>query len=1563
MQRIFGIQPYFKRVILFIALGVALMTSCVADADVIITTSYRGNWQVLEYFGPMVGGCGVTTSEAQIKSCVDVSAISQGYTGDGWMTPDSYAGCDPIRNPFQCTTESFTGHSGGSAEIGMDCPNGGSPNPSLGPQHAGPVPGWCLILGIAPPPATVPTCDNGLPPPSGQSTCASVAEVNTGNPDDCQCGGDPINIGSGNMYFETTDYQTGGVFPIKFTRSYNSAIAVQGVSPDGADQMMGTGWTSSISGPHLYVNIIQQFYTCEYQDGQGNPVDFICPATSSPVLVTVWRPDGRQSVFSGTISDQSAITFGGLSPQPGAQGQLSYGPLPAPLPARGYANGYSYLRMDGYTEYFNDLGQLLMVRNLHGLLQVYEYNSANQVVSVKIVRDTTFNPAWDVMNPRITFTYDSSNRIHTMTSIYGQNHTGAGIYTYNYDAKNNLAQVQYPDGSAVQYLYEDANYPNAMTGIVDENGNRYSTWGYDSAGRANLSFNGNGTSTSNNTSIVYNTDGSADVTEPTGLIRHLDFTSINGIKLLTHASAPCILCQDKSQSLSYDSNGFIASKTDFKGNVTNYTHDSLGHELTKIEGYGTQDQRTTVTTWSDLVNLPKQVTIYNASNQPVLQTNNCYNYIGTACSDSTAIGAVWTTTRSDPATGVFRTVTYTYRDATEQVCAGAPKFMKGPRTDTDETTSYAIGAFCEIGGVSYKPVPGGNISLGYGLGVDGDGLITGISYPSLNASQDEGLSFSYDARQRILTKALSGHDGLKTIQLTYDLAGNLTKVTLPTGGYVQYFYDTSHHLTSILKSNNDKIVFTLDALGNRIHTKYYDADGTQLRDVQSSYNNLNQLHQEIGGAGQITAYAYDANGNLTTVTDPRLNNTTFLFDSLNRRYGTVDSSSGNTTYALDALNHITDITDPRGLNIHYVYDAFGDVLTEVSPDKGTTQYTYDLGGNQISKTDSRGKIENRVYDAINRLTLISYPQNSAKNITLIYDQIHQGQNTCAGFSTDSGASPFFTGPVLGKLLCIADSSGTTVFSGRDGYGNLTGKVVFANGIQTGVGYIYDLSNNLIQIGITPGTSSTVNLVNYQRDDLGRVTEVDGQNGYSGTPFGLTKNITYLPFGPLTSLRYSNSLLEIRTFDADYRLTGISIPGVMGLGYAYDADDNITAITDSVNATGRTFAQILGYDAMNRLGSANGSYGNFTYTYDLDGNMTTKTTVSTGKVRTYAYDSLSNHLLTSTGGSGGVTNFTYDAFGNLDTDGTYNYNHDLTERLTSVGNGTTTVGTYTYNGLGQRVKKVADGTTSYFIYDEEGHLLMELDGTGGIRESFVWLGDRPIAYFPGAINNVLNAHYIHVDQLNTPRVITSHAQTIGWMWQSDPFGSGAAAAISFGSGFMLRLPGHYYDSETGDDYNYFRQYDPGTGRYIESDPMGLGGGINTYGYAGDNPVKSIDPYGLCGTEPDEKPKVPVPGYKAPKDCIHDTLRKVYGDEAALRAEFFTATNLIPNTPNAKAAQEAAVAKGGLVYGPQLFQQTPLATGAARVAPAIDIFFGTLSFSATWQYWFAYRQCYYGNPDRW
>jgi RHS repeat-associated protein len=109
------------------------------------------------------------------------------------------------------------------------------------------------------------------------------------------------------------------------------------------------------------------------------------------------------------------------------------------------------------------------------------------------------------------------------------------------------------------------------------------------------------------------------------------------------------------------------------------------------------------------------------------------------------------------------------------------------------------------------------------------------------------------------------------------------------------------------------------------------------------------------------------------------------------------------------------------------------------------------------------------------------------------------------------------------------------------------------------------------------------------------------------------------------------------------------------------------------------------------------------------------------------------------------------------------------------------------------------------------------------------------------------YFISPDQLNTPCAVTDNTGKVIWSWASEPFGSMPPSEDPDGDGqsftLNLRFPGQYFDQETGLHYNYYRDYDPSTGRYIESDPLGPGGGIHPYAYVNGNPIGLVDPTGL------------------------------------------------------------------------------------------------------------------------
>ena len=222
---------------------------------------------------------------------------------------------------------------------------------------------------------------------------------------------------------------------------------------------------------------------------------------------------------------------------------------------------------------------------------------------------------------------------------------------------------------------------------------------------------------------------------------------------------------------------------------------------------------------------------------------------------------------------------------------------------------------------------------------------------------------------------------------------------------------------------------------------------------------------------------------------------------------------------------------------------------------------------------------------------------------------------------------------------------------------------------------------------------------------------------------------------------------------------------------------------------------------------------------------------------YCYQT-GTHWLTSIGSSARTYDANGNTTGNATGGDTFGYGYNDRNRMTVVQRNGQTVGSYTYNAMGQRVAKVA-AVTQRFAYDEGSQLVGEY---GATSRSYVWLGSLPVAVVDtsGAMSIV---SYVHGDALGSPRTVTDGAGSAVWQWSypANPFGEKVPSIV--GVALNLRFPGQYYDAESGLNYNVNRDYEAATGRYIQSDPLRLMAGPSTYAYVDANPLSYVDPLGL------------------------------------------------------------------------------------------------------------------------
>ncbi|MFI3155634.1 MAG: RHS repeat-associated core domain-containing protein [Methylococcaceae bacterium] len=594
-------------------------------------------------------------------------------------------------------------------------------------------------------------------------------------------------------------------------------------------------------------------------------------------------------------------------------------------------------------------------------------------------------------------------------------------------------------------------------------------------------------------------------------------------------------------------------------------------------------------------------------------------------------------------------------------------------------------------------------------------------------------------------------------------------------------------------------------------------------------------------APAITTYQYDANGNLTQITDPlgRIRQT--QFDSLNQQTrqlehhpSLIGSTLGQIATTYDSLGQVTGVTDPRNLSTHYGMDSLGNLLKQTSPDTESTDATHDAAGNLSTRTDARGKTASYRYDSLNRISQIVYDDQT---VNYSWDNCTNG---------------------ISRLCSLSNNNSSTSYN-YDSHGRITGKTQSAGAAPLTVSHTYNAAGQRIG-SLSPGAQS----IEYQWTGQ-HITAITS----NGQP--VISQITYEPDGQVNGWTWGNNQLNERFYDLAGRIAIVSmgVDAVTQLQdsryYGYDAAGRLI---DEIDDTDPNLNQRHEYDPLDRLtGSQRGesALSRIDYSYDLSGNRTGKIKDNTSQY-SYSTDANSNRLQSQSGAQ--TVNYSYDPAGNLSSDGTFNYSYNAAgRRITSTNIATGQTVSYGYDAIGQRVSKTNGGNTSQYFYDEQGHLIGEYDATGQLIQEIIWLGDLPIAAIkPATPANPIAAadiYYIHADHLGTPRKITRpNDNRVVWSWESEAFGNSLPDQNPSGLGnfvFNLRFPGQYYDQETGLFYNYFRDYDPAKGRYIESDPIGLAGGINTYAYVGGNPVNLIDPSGLAPG--DKYPSQDDAGYNA------------------------------------------------------------------------------------------------------
>ncbi|QQR68899.1 MAG: RHS repeat protein [Alphaproteobacteria bacterium] len=699
-------------------------------------------------------------------------------------------------------------------------------------------------------------------------------------------------MSTGNKFETAVDIALPGHTGLSLARFYNSQDSRQGLGDGGGS--FGAGWRS------------------------GFDVSVVASGSSAQVA----RADGMSVIFTKN----------------GSGAWVSEADVHSTL-AQNADGTWQWQGEDDNTYRFDAKGRLTSIATRGGLTTSIARTASGALASVT-----------GPFNHKLTFATDAQGRVTSVTGPDG------AVTGYGYDANNNLASVSYPGGASRRYVYENASFPHALTGIMDENGARFATWSYDSKGKAISSEHAGG---AEKVTVAYGANA-ATITTPKGSYSYGLTTQFNVTKPTAVTGTPS--AQVAAKNATYDSKGHVASTTDFNGNTTTYTHNDRGLETSRTEASGTALARTVTTQWHPTLRLPTQI------DEPGRSTRMVYDGKGNMTKRTVSAGGQnWTST-----------ATYT---AKNQLAS-----MTSPGGRTTRYEYDAAGGLAKITNAMNHVTQITNDAAGRPIRItDPNGLVT---------------TLVYDGKGRLTSRS----EGAAKTVYAYDAAGQMVRTSLPTGASFTHSYDAAHRLVRTTDALGNSINLGYDAASNITAREVRDASGTVVTKRAFAHDSRGLMTREIGAYGQTTLYDRDGNGNLELITDPLNQPTDFVIDQLNRTVRRTDALGYKTDTAFDTNDLPVHQMDPRGLVTEIQRDGMGRVIAVHSPDSGTTTYTRDLDGNILTKTDARNMTSRFEYDPLDRPTRITYGDNQVE--TLHYDQGANGKGRLTGAQYAAGSTTY-----------------------------------------------------------------------------------------------------------------------------------------------------------------------------------------------------------------------------------------------------------------------------------------------------------------------------------------------------------------------------------------------------------------------------------------------------------------------------------------------------------------------------------------------------------------------------
>lgn len=693
-----------------------------------------------------------------------------------------------------------------------------------------------------------------------------------------------------------------------------------------------------------------------------------------------------------------------------------------------------------------------------------------------------------------------------------------------------------------------------------------------------------------------------------------------------------------------------------------------------------------------------------------------------------------------------------------------------------------------------------------------DEVVTSIAYQAGSSSQGSNL----------LPATTSAGDGslTATSAMTYDSVGNPQTLDGPLAGSAdttRYRYDTARRVVGVVSPDPDgsgslkhravritynaKEQVALIEQGNV--NSQSDSDWSTMtvsQQIIPSYdattrNKTLDVASAGGTAFAATQYSYDAYGRPDCVAQ-RMNPA--IFGSLPTSACTLGASGsfGPDRIAKTVYNSSGQVEKQRQ-----------GVGTGTPIDEATYAYTAD--GQTGSVTDANGNKTTYEYDGFGRLAKQRYPSPTTPGTssTTDYDQpTYDAAGNVTQLRLRDGQTISLTYDALNRVV-LKDVPNTVAgeLDVATTYDNLNRPLTISTSADT-ITYAYD------GLGRKSSETGFAGQKTFQYDLAGRQTRLTWPGG------SLYADYDYLVTGEVAKIRENGAtsgagVLATYAYDNLGRRTGVTRGNGTSTSYGFDAMSRLTSLSHDLASTTNDVATTFGYNPASEIVSQ--TRNNDAYAWPGRVNVN----------RGYTNNGLNQHT------TSGANTLTYDGRGNLASAQGTSYGYTSENRLATAGGVS-----LTYDPAG-RLKQVVGSSSTRFDYTGDA-LIAELDGSNVVLRRYVpGPGqDEPIVWYEGS--GLTNRRWLHADERGSVTAITDASGAAIQLNSYDEYGIPASTNLG-----RFQYTGQTFLPEIGMYYYKARIYSPTLGRFLQTDPIGYGDGLNMYAYVGNNPVNRTDPTGL------------------------------------------------------------------------------------------------------------------------